>query len=106
MIQSLISTAISAVISLSLLFGNTQLHRFAFYVTMAFNVLAWIGWASGAVTGEVVERLLRYWWISVPSTGFQLYALISSNHPGLAASVFLVSFLITAAAARAAGVLS
>ncbi|WP_016715551.1 MULTISPECIES: hypothetical protein [Pseudomonadaceae] len=106
MIQTLISTAISAVISLSLLIGGAQLCRFAFYVTVAFNALAWIGWGSGAVTGEVAERLLRYWWISVPSTGFQLYALINSGHPMLAASCFVVSFFIVAAAARATGVLS
>lgn len=106
MIQTLISTAISAAISLSLLLGGAQLHRFAFYVITAFNAMAWIGWASGAVTGEVAERILRCWWISVPSTGFQLYALIHSGHPMLAASTFLVSFFIVAAAARAVGVLS
>lgn len=106
MIQTLISTAISAVISLSLLFGGAQLSRFAFYITVAFNTMAWIGWASGVVNGEVAERLLRFWWISLPSTGFQLYALINSNHPMLAASCFLASFFIVAAAARATGVLS
>lgn len=106
MIQTLISTAISAIISLSLLFVGAQLSRFAFYVTVAFNAMAWIGWASGVVAGEVGERILRYWWISLPSTGFQLYALIYSDHPMLAASCFLVSFFIVAAAARATGVLS
>lgn len=106
MTQTLISTAISAVISISLLFGGAQLHRFAFYITVAFNVMAWIGCASGFVTGEVAERLLHYWWISVASTGFQLYALIYSDHPMLAASCFLVSFFMLTAAARATGVLS
>ena len=106
MIQTLISTSISAVISLSLLFGGAPLSRFALYVTVAFNAMAWVGWASGTVTGEVAERILRYWWISLPSTGFQLYALIYSGHPMLAASAFVVSFFIVATAARATGVLS
>ncbi|MNH43233.1 hypothetical protein D3C79_1050840 [compost metagenome] len=54
----------------------------------------------------MAERILRYWWISLPSTGFQLYALIYSGHPMLAASAFVVSFFIVASAARATGVLS
>lgn len=106
MIQTLISTAISAIISLSLLFGGAQLHQFAFYVTIAFNVLAWMGVLAGMVTGDAAQRIMQYWWISLSSTGFQLYALIYSGHPMLAASVFLVSFFIVVASAKATGVLS
>ena len=106
MIQTLISTAISAIISLSLLFGGAQLHQFAFYVVMAFNIMAWLGVLGGMVTGDAAQRIMQYWWISLPSTCFQLYALIYSGHPMLAASVFFVSFFIVAAAAKATGVLS
>lgn len=106
MIQTLISTAISAIISLSLLFGGAQLHRFAFYVTMAFNIMAWAGVLGGVVTGDAAHRIMQYWWISLASTCFQLYALIHSDHPMLAASCFLVSFFIVVAAAKATGVLS
>lgn len=106
MIQTLISTAISATISLSLLFGGAQLHQFALYVAMAFNIMAWLGVLGGMVTGDAAQRIMQYWWISLPSTCFQLYALIYSGHPMLAASVFFVSFFIVAAAAKATGVLS
>lgn len=106
MIQTLISTAISAIISLSLLSGGAQLHQFAFYVVMAFNALAWMGVLGGMVTGDAAQRIMQYWWISLASTGFQLYALIYSGHPMLAASCFLVSFSIVAAAAKATGVLT
>lgn len=106
MIQTLISTAISAIISLSLLLGGAQLHQFAFYVVMAFNIMAWLGVLGGMVTGDAAQRIMQYWWISLPSTCFQLYALIYSGHPMLAASVFFVSFFIVLAAAKATGVLS
>lgn len=106
MIQTLISTAVSAVISLSLLFGGAQLHRFAFYVTVAFNIMAWAGVLGGVVTGDAALRIMQYFWISLASSCFQLYALIYSGHPMLAASCFLVSFFIVAAAAKATGVLS
>ncbi|MBF8651325.1 hypothetical protein IRZ81_10980 [Pseudomonas putida] len=106
MIQTLISPGICAIISLSLLFGGTQLHRFAFYVTVAFNVMAWAGVLSGVVAGDAAVRIMHYFWLSLISSCFQLYALIYSGHPMLAASCFLVSFFIVAAAARATGVLS
>lgn len=106
MIETLICTAISAIISLSLLFGGAQLHQFAFYVMMAFNVIGWMGVLGGMVTGDAAQRIIQYWWISLPSTCLQLYALVYSGHPMLAASVFLVSFFIIAAAAKATGVLS
>ncbi|SEI23679.1 hypothetical protein [Pseudomonas asplenii] len=106
MIQPLISTAISAIVSLSLLFGGAQLHQFAFYVVVLFNITAWMGVLGGLVTGDAAQRIMQYWWISVPSTCFQLYALIYSDHPMLAASCFLVSFFIVAAAAKTTGVLA
>ncbi len=106
MIQALISTAISAVISFSLLFGGAQLHRFAFYVTVAFNVVAWAGVLGGVVAGDAAQRIMQYFWLSLASSCFQLYALIYSGHPMLAASCVVVSFFIVAAAARATGVLS
>lgn len=106
MIQTLISAGISAIISLSLLFGGTQLHRFAFYVTVAFNVMAWAGVLSGAITGDAAVRIMHYFWLSLVSSCFQLYALIYSGHPMLAASCFLVSFFIVLAAAKATGALA
>ncbi|WP_145186022.1 hypothetical protein [Pseudomonas sp. URMO17WK12:I11] len=106
MIQTLISTAISAIISLSLLFGGAQLHRFAFYVVIAFNVMAWAGVLGGLVSGEAAQRIMQYFWLSLVSSCFQLYALIYSGHPTLAASCFMVSFFIATAAAKATGVLS
>ncbi|AUA31678.1 hypothetical protein CWR53_03240 [Pseudomonas sp. SGAir0191] len=106
MMQTLISTGISAIISLSLLFGGTQLHRFAFYVTVVFNVMAWAGVLSGVVTGDAAERIMHYFWMSLISSSFQLYALIYSGHPMLAASSFLVSLFIVTAAAKATGVMS
>ncbi len=106
MIQTLISTGISTIISLSLLCGGAQLHRFAFCVTVAFNVMAWAGVLGGVVTGEAALRIMQYFWLSLASSCFQLYALIYSGHPMLAASCFLVSFFIVTSAAKAAGILS
>lgn len=105
MIQTLISTAISAIISLSLLFGGSQLHLFAFYVTVAFNVMAWAGVLGGLITGDAAVRIMHYFWLSLLSSCFQLYALIYRGHPMLAASCFLVSLFIVLSAAKATGVL-
>lgn len=106
MIQTLISTGISAIISLSLLFGGIQLHRFAFYVTVVFNVMAWAGVLGGVVTGDAAVRIMHYFWVSLVSSCFHLYALIYSGHPMLAASSFLASLFIVTAAAKATGVMS
>lgn len=105
MIQTLISAAISAIISLSLLFGGTHLHQFAFYVTVVFNLMAWIGVLSGVPDGDSAARIMQYFWLSLASSCFQLYALIRSGHPMLAASCFLVSLFIVLSAAKATGVM-
>lgn len=99
--QKLISAWISLVLSLCLLLGPAPAQDFAFYVLLVMTVLAWIGVLSGLIKGEVAKKLLRYAWISVLSTGLQVYALIVSGHPALAASSFLVSFFMIINASKA-----
>lgn len=98
--QKLISAWISLVLSLCLLLGPAPAQDFAFYVLMVMTVLAWIGVLSGLIKGDVATKLLNHAWISVLSTGMQVYALIVSGHPALAASCFLVSFFMVIAAIK------
>lgn len=99
--QKLISAWISLVLSLCLLLGPAPAQDFAFYVLLVMTVLAWIGVFSGLIKGEIAKKLLSHAWISVLSTGLQVYALIVSGHPALAASSFLVSFFVIINAKKA-----
>ena len=99
--QKLISALISLVLSICLLVGPAPAQDFAFYVLVVMNILAWIGILSGLITGDVAKKLLKHAWISGLSTAFQVYALIASGHPALAASCFLVSFFMVIAAVKA-----
>lgn len=99
--QKLISAWISMVLSACLLLGPTPAQDFAFYVLLVMTVLAWIGVLSGLIKGDVARKLLSHAWITVLSTGLQVYALIVSGHPALAASCFLVSFFMVIAATKA-----
>ncbi|MDI2594078.1 hypothetical protein POF45_21980 [Pseudomonas sp. 681] len=99
--QKLISALISLVLSLCLLLGAPTAQDFAFYVLVVMNVLVWIGVLSGLIKVEVAKKLLKHAWVSVLSTGFQIYALIASGHPALAASSFLASFFMVISASRA-----
>lgn len=99
--QKLISAWISMVLSVCLLLGPAPAQDFAFYVLLVVTVLAWIGVLSGQIKGDVARKLLRHVWITVLSTGLQVYALIVSGHPALAASCFLVSLFMVLAAIKA-----
>ena len=92
--QQFISVLISATLSACLLIGTPTFQDFSFYVLAFINVLAWIGVLSGLIKDEAAERVRKWVWISCASTSLQLYALIYSGHPLLAASNFLVSFFI------------
>ncbi|WP_062388726.1 hypothetical protein [Pseudomonas abietaniphila] len=98
MIRTLISTAISTAISLCLLIGSYTAATFAFYVLVFFNVFAWVGIFAGVIKGSAAARIRQHCWISTLSSGFQLYSLIATDHPFLAASCFITSFFILALA--------
>jgi len=94
MIRTLFSTGVSVALSLCLLIGSYTAATFAFYVLTFFTCLSWLGVLTGVVKGEAAARIRKHSWLSCLSTGFQLYALIVSDHPFLAASCFIVSFFI------------
>lgn len=50
--QALIGTAISLLLSACLYFGQGSLHRFAFYVAAATNVLCWLLIFAGGIKGQ------------------------------------------------------
>ncbi|WP_338544919.1 hypothetical protein V6W80_17240 [Pseudomonas benzopyrenica] len=95
----IVSTAISVALSTCLLIGEPW-HWFGFYTLLAFNILAWIGLLSGGVKGETASKIREGMWLSCASTAFQLYALIVTGHPILAAVSFICSALIVTAAYR------
>ncbi|SCZ13221.1 hypothetical protein [Pseudomonas sp. NFACC37-1] len=99
--QTLISILISSALSLCLLLGPPSAHDFAFYVIGVLSFIAWTGVLCGLIKGAVAEKIMQQVWLRTLFTGFQVYALIASGHPVLAASSFLVSFFIILIASRA-----
>lgn len=99
--NKLFSALISLVLSQCLLMGSAAAQDFAFYVVVAMNVLCWLGALCGAIKGDTAKKVLNHAWVSVLSTGFQIYALIVSGHPALAASSFLGSAFIVILAIKA-----
>lgn len=96
--STIVSTTISVALSLCLLFGTYTAATFAYYVLIFFTCLSWVGIFCGVIKGEAAARIRQHCWISGLSTAFQLYALIVTDHPFLAASYFIVSFFIVALA--------
>jgi hypothetical protein len=96
--STLVSTALSLAISLCLLLGTETAASFAYYVLVFFTCLSVLGIFTGVVKGELAARIRRYSFLSGLSTAFQLYALIATGHPLLAAASFIVSFFIVAIA--------
>ncbi|SDI41172.1 hypothetical protein [Pseudomonas abietaniphila] len=94
MIRTITSTAISTALSLCLLIGSYTAATFGFYVLVFFNAFAWVGIFAGVIKGEAAARIRQYCWISALSSAFQIYALIATDHPFLAASCFITSFFI------------
>ncbi len=92
--NKIISNVMSILFSVALLSGVQALQDFAFYVLCVMNALAWVALFCGIIKDEVAKELRSKLWLSIPSSAFQLYAMIVSGHPILAASSFLVSFFI------------
>lgn len=96
---NIVSTAIGVSLSCLLLLGNPW-HDFAYYTLLAFSILAWIGLLSGGVKGETAAKIREGAWLSCASTAFQLYAMVVTGHPILAATSFICSALIVTSAYR------
>lgn len=91
----IVSAAISVLISSMLLFGTQAAHDFAYYVCLAMNIIGWLCcWVAGRK--ETARTMVDGIWLSVPLTVLYLYALASTGHPKLAASAFMLSFVILA----------
>lgn len=83
----------SVVMSCMLIFGEQWMHDFAYYAQVFINVMGWvIVWFC--FVKEVAEKAIAGWVLGIPSFAFSLYALASTGHPLLAASSFIVSFLM------------
>lgn len=91
----IVSAAISVSISAMLLSGIQAAHDFAYYISLAMNILAWmIFWSAGRK--ETAKTLVDGMWISLPLSLLGIFALASTGHPKLAASSFLLSFVVLA----------
>ena len=99
--QKILSMLISMVFSLCLIVGSATAQDFALYVLATMNILAWAGVLFGLIKDEAAKKIVQHAWISCISTALQIYALIHSGHPALAASCFLVSFFIVVTAVKA-----
>lgn len=81
-----------------LYFGQGAMHDFAFYVMVVFNVFSWLGVLFGLIKGDIAERIRNGVWLQVAGTAIQLWAMVETGHPVLAASSFIASFLIVCTA--------
>ena len=95
--QKIIAWAISVAISATLIMGSESAQQFAYYVCLIFNVMGWLTfWA--ATNKETAQKLTSTLYISIPMAGLQVYALVFSGSPLLAASVTVCSLFIIALA--------
>ena len=91
----IVSAAISVSISAMLLSGIQAAHDFAYYVCLAMNIVGWLCcWAAGGK--ETAKTMVEGFWLSLPLSALSVYALASTGSPKLAASQFLLSFVIIA----------
>ena len=89
----LIGISISVAMSCALIWGEQWMHDFAYYAQVFFNVMSWLlVWFCFAK--EMAEKTISGWMLGIPSAAFSIYALASTGHPLLAASSFIVSFLM------------
>lgn len=91
--KRLITTLVSISLSLALLLGGSA-HQFAFYVMLMMNILAWLAFMVGSFTPEVKHQIRSDAWINTPLSALSLFALITTDHPVLAASSFILTALI------------
>lgn len=91
--KTLISVAISLALSAALWLGGNA-EQFAVYVLTVFNVLAWAGVLCGTVKGSTALSVRQHRPIKTISSAVQIGSMIATGHPVLAASSFIVSFLI------------
>lgn len=89
----LIGMCISVAMSCMLIWGEQWVHDFAFYAGVFMNVLSWVlVWFCFAK--QVAEQHVKGLLFGLPTFAFYLYALASTGHPALAASSFMVAFLM------------
>ena len=89
-----IGMCISVAMSCMLIWGEQWVHDFAFYAGAFMNGLYWrLVWFCFAK--KVAQAHLKGVILGIPSFVFYLYALASTGHPILAASSFMVAFLMT-----------
>lgn len=89
---------LSLATSACLVSGIQALSDFGFYISVAVNLLAWIGLFCGMVKGGAAANIRKRVWINAPSSIIALAALLYTDHPMLAASRFMVQFFILAMA--------
>ena len=91
----IVSAAISVLISAMLLSSIQAAHDFAYYLSLAMNILGWLFfWSAGRQ--ETAKTLVDGMWISLPLSVLGIFALVSTGHPKLAASSFVLSFVALA----------
>lgn len=91
----LVSAAISVSLSGLLLSGVQQAQDFAYYLCLAMNILAWLCcWSAARL--DTAKTMVEGVWLSLPLTALSIYALASTGSPKLAASQFLLAFVILA----------
>ena len=96
--KTIVSFVLGLALSGLLYFGQGAMHDFAFYVMVVFNVFAWLGVLTGVIRDEIAARIRRTVWLQGAGTAVQLWAVVETGHPVLAASSFIVSFLIVCTA--------
>ena len=89
----IVGAAISLSLSALLLSGIQAAHDFAYYVCFCLNVLGWLCFWSVSKP-ETAQHVVGRLWFSLPIQAIAIYALASTGHPKLAASSFLLSFVI------------
>ena len=91
--KRLVTSIISASLSLILMLGGAA-HQFAFYVMLVMNILAWLAFMVGSFTPELKHQIRSGAWINSPLSALSLFPLITTDHPVLAASSFILTALI------------
>lgn len=98
MIRTLAAIGISLALSAALLYGTESLNQFAFIVLGALNILAWAALLTGSIKGDIASKTRKRTWQICICDGIQIFALISTDHPWLAASyLFAAGSLISMA---------
>tara|TARA_R100001377_G_scaffold81689_1_gene61364 strand:- start:413 stop:733 length:321 start_codon:yes stop_codon:yes gene_type:complete len=94
--SKVLSFVLGLLVTACLYFGQGAAHQFAFYIMVFFNVSAWVLILAGQVKGDTARAVRSGAWYQAIGSALQIYAMVVTGHPVLAASSFCASFLIAA----------